>query len=296
MLKERPSKKQKKRYKFHNMRDDFNEDVKRTLAARVGNHCSNPRCRALTSGPQDDPTKALNVGVAAHITAASAAGPRFDGALSPKERCYSENGIWLCQTCAKLVDNDVRQFPADLLREWKRIAEEDARSKIGQTASHVGRTRQAPPTARAHLHITGFHFAAPASPGGHAETKVIFINNGSLSAEVVSLGRMAFYIGDSERRTRREFEDSLFANAPTVIPHDHPDSFILSSETDRSITITSSPWEPSALEAFRNGPADIYVAGKLVYSDEFNSYETKYCTYMKSSGQQFFSDRHNDEP
>lgn len=43
------------------MRDDFAEDVKRTLAARVGNVCSNPDCRALTSGPQDDSAKALNV-------------------------------------------------------------------------------------------------------------------------------------------------------------------------------------------------------------------------------------------
>jgi hypothetical protein len=53
------------------MRDDFAEQVKRTLAARVGNLCSNPDCQALTSGPQDDPTKVLNVGVAAHISAAT---------------------------------------------------------------------------------------------------------------------------------------------------------------------------------------------------------------------------------
>src|SRR5215831_18738142 len=117
------------------MRDDFTEDVKRILAARVGNRCSNPKCRALTSGPQDDPKKALNVGVAAHITAASPGGPRHDAALSPEERCQADNGIWLCQTCGKLVDNDVIQFPADLLRAWKTLAEHDARSTIGKTAS-----------------------------------------------------------------------------------------------------------------------------------------------------------------
>jgi hypothetical protein len=53
------------------MRDDFAEEAKRALAARVGNVCSNPDCRALTSGPQDDSTKALNVGVGAHITGAA---------------------------------------------------------------------------------------------------------------------------------------------------------------------------------------------------------------------------------
>jgi hypothetical protein len=115
------------------MRDDFTEEVKRTLAARVGNRCSNPTCRALTSGPQDDPAKALNVGVAAHITAAAQGGPRYDTLLSSEERCHADNGIWLCQTCAKLVDNDTSQFPSNVLRAWKTIAENDARSTIGKT-------------------------------------------------------------------------------------------------------------------------------------------------------------------
>src|SRR5579871_1727431 len=57
------------------MRDDFSEEVKRTLAARVNYFCSNPDCRAQTTGPQVDPSKVLNVGVAAHITAASDGGP-----------------------------------------------------------------------------------------------------------------------------------------------------------------------------------------------------------------------------
>jgi hypothetical protein len=63
------------------MRDDFSEDIKRALAARVANQCSNPDCRAVTSGPQTDPSKAVNVGVAAHITAASPGGPRHDPEL-----------------------------------------------------------------------------------------------------------------------------------------------------------------------------------------------------------------------
>src|SRR6266568_3374531 len=85
------------------MGDDFSEAVKSLLASRVGNLCSIPGCRALTIGPQDDPTKAVNVGVAAHITAASPGGPRYDPGLSPEERRAPSNGIWLCQNCAKLV-------------------------------------------------------------------------------------------------------------------------------------------------------------------------------------------------
>jgi len=117
------------------MRDDFPLDVKRILAARVGNLCSNPECRALTSGPQDDPSKALNVGVAAHITGAALGGPRYNPSLSSEQRCHAENGIWLCQNCAKLVDNDVSQFPVEILRAWKTLAEHHARFAIGRTPS-----------------------------------------------------------------------------------------------------------------------------------------------------------------
>ena len=115
------------------MRDDFASEVKRTLAARVGNLCSRPECRALTSGPQDDPTKAMNVGVAAHITGAAPGGPRYDPSLTSEQRCHADNGIWLCQNCAKIVDNDVAQFPAEVLRAWKTLAEHHARSMIGKT-------------------------------------------------------------------------------------------------------------------------------------------------------------------
>ena len=52
-------------------RDDFSESTKRTLGARVGHLCSRPDCRAPTAGPQEDAAKAVNLGVAAHICAAS---------------------------------------------------------------------------------------------------------------------------------------------------------------------------------------------------------------------------------
>src|ERR1700734_8417 len=105
------------------MADDFPEQIKRTLASRVGNRCSNPDCRALTSGPQNEPAKAINLGVAAHITAAAPGGPRFDPDLLPEERRAPSNGIWLCQNCAKLIDNDAIRFPLAVLTKWKSVAE-----------------------------------------------------------------------------------------------------------------------------------------------------------------------------
>jgi hypothetical protein len=116
------------------MRDEFSEEVKRTVAQRVGYRCSKPDCRADTSGPQIDPTKALNVGVAAHITAASPGGARYNPSLSAEERSHPSNAIWLCQTCAKLIDNDAVRFPVSLLLQWKAEAENSAFSTIGRTA------------------------------------------------------------------------------------------------------------------------------------------------------------------
>lgn len=117
------------------MRDDFSEDAKRVLAQRVSHHCSNPNCRASTSGPQVNPTKHLNVGVAAHISAAAAGGPRYDASLTPEQRRHSDNGLWLCQNCAKIIDNDEARFPAYLLHEWKSEAEAEALAAIGRTAT-----------------------------------------------------------------------------------------------------------------------------------------------------------------
>ena len=133
------------------MRDDFTEEVKRTLAARVSYICSNPDCRAQTTGPQDDATKVVNVGVAAHITAASAGGPRYNSALSAEVRRHFDNGIWLCQNCAKLVDSDVLRFQETLLRAWKTVAEDRARNSLGKTAPEV--TVEERSLAKLELHL-----------------------------------------------------------------------------------------------------------------------------------------------
>lgn len=124
-------------------RDDFTVSVKRVLAARVGHRCANPECRALTSGPQLDEGGAVNVGVAAHVTAAAPGGPRYDATLTAAERGGAENGIWLCQTCAKLVDSDQRRFTARTLWGWKGVAEHAAREQVGRTEPRARGVRAA---------------------------------------------------------------------------------------------------------------------------------------------------------
>ena len=105
------------------MRDNFSARVKDLLAKRVGYRCSNPSCRQPTSGPHNDITKVVNVGVAAHITAAAFGGPRYDPSLTSKQRISADNGIWLCQKCAKLIDSDAVRYTLNKLNDWKRRSE-----------------------------------------------------------------------------------------------------------------------------------------------------------------------------
>lgn len=109
-----------------NSRDDFTSATKELLANRVGRRCSNPACRKLTCGANTNPEKITNIGVAAHICAAAQGGPRYDASMTPEERKSFENGIWLCQSCSKLIDTDITRYPKELLQSWKQLAEQTA--------------------------------------------------------------------------------------------------------------------------------------------------------------------------
>ncbi len=119
-------------------RDNFAKKTIDTLANRVGVRCSNPGCRKLTTGPREDCEYIVNIGVGAHITGASRGGPRYDESLTDEQRSSSENGIWLCQNCAKLVDNDTDRYTVELLRDWKETAEALALAEVeGRAAAAI---------------------------------------------------------------------------------------------------------------------------------------------------------------
>ena len=92
------------------MRDDFKQATINLLANRVGWKCSNPGCRRTTRGAGTASMDVVNIGVAAHITAAAKGGPRYDNNITSQERKSYENGIWLCQSCSKLIDSDVQRY------------------------------------------------------------------------------------------------------------------------------------------------------------------------------------------
>ncbi len=120
------------------MRDDFSKATKITLAQRVGYLCSNPDCQKSTSGPSSNNEKSLIIGIAAHITAASKNGPRYDPSLSRKQRKNINNGIWLCSNCAGLIDKDQNQYSKQLLLEWKTVSEFRMTISLESLSARIG--------------------------------------------------------------------------------------------------------------------------------------------------------------
>jgi hypothetical protein len=121
----------------NNNRDDFSQATKNRLAKQARYHCSNPSCRKLTSAPTSNGEDDVNIGVAAHICAA-ASGPgarRYRGDMTPEQRKSEQNGIWLCQDCAKAIDSADPIFSESFLQNWKKKHVDDMwRSVIEKVA------------------------------------------------------------------------------------------------------------------------------------------------------------------
>lgn len=101
--------------------------VKR-LYGQSGNLCAFPDCRVRIV--QD----AIMVGAICHIRAASPLGPRYDAGQTNAERHGEDNLILLCANHHRLVDGDVKAYPAEQLQGMKarhqalvaRLTEEEA--------------------------------------------------------------------------------------------------------------------------------------------------------------------------
>lgn len=105
-------------------RDDFSAATRRKLAGRAGNVCSVPTCRLPTQGAATGSDDVVDVGIAAHITAAAPGGPRYDPTLTAQQRGEMANGIWCCTIHGKVIDDDEQAYPVEKLRQWKAQAEE----------------------------------------------------------------------------------------------------------------------------------------------------------------------------
>lgn len=113
-------------------RDNFKKGDIAKLSQRVAQRCSNPDCRAPTAAPGETELKVNNIGIAAHIHAASPGGPRYDVSMSSTQRGAISNAIWLCSNCSIIIDRDEERYTPELLKEWKSKAEETAIKEQGK--------------------------------------------------------------------------------------------------------------------------------------------------------------------
>ncbi|GAB3002100.1 hypothetical protein GCM10023080_079690 [Streptomyces pseudoechinosporeus] len=68
----------------------------------------------------------------AHIHARRENGPRWDPHMSAEENRSDANLILMCQAHAKEIDDSPERFPADLLRDWKRIQLLECEETVGR--------------------------------------------------------------------------------------------------------------------------------------------------------------------
>ncbi len=129
-------------------RDEFSPDIKVRVAAASGYRCSNPDCRALTSGAGTE--HPINVGEACHIRSAAPLGPRYDPTQSASDRASEANAIWLCRTCAKRIDADVVQHTVERLVAWRAEARAASACELGRP-----RVTDAAPTNAVRLSVIG---------------------------------------------------------------------------------------------------------------------------------------------
>lgn len=111
-------------------RDDFTPKTKLQIAKRAGWLCSDPGCRRPTVGAASDGEGEIMLGEACHICAAAPGGPRFDVGMSEAERRSAKNGVWMCRLHGTSVDSDDPKFTVELLRAWKKQAEEHSHRSV----------------------------------------------------------------------------------------------------------------------------------------------------------------------
>ena len=119
-------------------RDDFSKRTKSLVSERASFHCS--RCKLCTlSASKNNTDKSVNIGIVAHITAASDGGPRFDENMSVEERISDSNAIFLCENCASAIDkNKGVDFSVAEIKQWKEDHEEWTRANLSLSNSNPG--------------------------------------------------------------------------------------------------------------------------------------------------------------
>lgn len=200
------------------------------LAERVAYRCSSPSCRVQTIGPSAEAGRSAHHGEAAHISGASTAGPRGDAALTPEQRSSIGNGIWLCRSCARIIDADRLRFPVALLQEWKEQAERLALEERGRRVPHPqeatdllttalgGQAARLSPNAIANVHAAAERALAALDPRLSVRTSY---SGGATTLRIAALEPVPISFAvppNSNMEWRRGLQAALAFGTPARLP------------------------------------------------------------------------------
>lgn len=122
-----------------NGRSDLPDPERNLLFANSGNECAFPRCATVLVKVGQGADKAVNLGQAAHIVAASRQGPRGGSPLSDYERdTRASNRILLCPTHHAEVDKQPLIFTVEVLRQMKEDHERRYRKPCPRPGLEMG--------------------------------------------------------------------------------------------------------------------------------------------------------------
>ena len=208
------------------MRDDFPRQTITEIAKGVGYRCSNPECARPTVGANAAQDGVITIGVAAHICAASPGGPRYHPAQTREARRGTDNGIWLCQNCGRLIDADPQKFTVEVLTGWKRDAQERAFREL------VAPGDPAPTEEAARV---GSIIAADNASAADADFDKLFAKvQDAAAADLAAYRRGAIWSGNSVELTLRLYDDQ---SAPPFSISELP----LAVEIAPEVTIVAPP-------------------------------------------------------
>lgn len=97
-------------------RVEFTEATRKMVMEEAGYCCANPGCRMHLLEFYTEQNKTRKLGDVAHIYSAvslSGSGPRSNPHMTPEQLSAQTNGIYLCTTCHRRVDNCELMFPAE---------------------------------------------------------------------------------------------------------------------------------------------------------------------------------------
>lgn len=124
---------------MNELADKFKKSTIEIISKRAANTCSNPECKAITSGPASEEERSVTVGEAAHVYGARPSSARHDPDMSPADRGAITNAIWLCRNCHKIVDADPTMYPAAMLFAWRNNHEKFLIDRIGKAEDQIRR-------------------------------------------------------------------------------------------------------------------------------------------------------------